>query len=91
MMSSRWLILAVLICFWGCGSSPAQPTPTPTPTPNPTPTPPTPPGSSPVARDDSYTMTRGTTLTVGVPGVLANDTIPANANPQVQLDRKSVV
>ena len=89
-MGSRWLILAVPICLWGCGSSPVQPTPTPTPNPTPTSIPTPSPGLPPVARDDSYAMTRGTTLTIGAPGVLANDTIPANANPQVQFYGSSV-
>lgn len=48
-------------------NSPIQ-TPTPTPTP------------APIARDDSYSMSRGGVLTKPAPGVLANDTIPAGSS-----------
>ena len=37
-----------------------------------------------VARDDSYTMTQGTVLTIVAPGVLDNDTLPPGVDFSVE-------
>lgn len=43
------------------------------------------PNTSPqIARNDAYSMTRGSTLTVSTPGVLANDSIPSGLTATVE-------